>query len=89
MTVPDCMLEYETLASKAFGRPQIFTTVNFGLVERPKYKAKDLQKAFEDITERRSTRTGQRITLSSKRGLCKTLVPFSFSYTRHGVITLS
>lgn len=89
MTVPDCMLEYKTLASKVFGRPQIFTKIHFGLRDRPKYKAENLRKAFEDITERRSTRTDQKITLSSKRGLCKTLVPFSFSYNRHGTITLS
>lgn len=84
MTVPDCMLEYETLASKVFSRPQILTTLNFGLVDRTKYKAKDLQKVFEDVTERRSEQTDQiRITFPTKRGLCQTLVPFSFPLIKH------
>lgn len=86
MTVPDCMLEYETLAAKVFGRPRLFTALRFGLVDRTKYKATDLKKVFEDVTERRSEQTSKdqrRITFPSKRGLCKTLVPFPFSYIRH------
>lgn len=84
MTVPDCMLEYETLASKVFGKPQIFTTLNIGLVDRTRYKAKDLQKVFENVTKRRSEVTDQRkIIFPSKRGLCKTWVHFSFSLTKH------
>lgn len=73
MTVPDCMLEYETVAAKVFGRPRFFTTLRFGLVDRTKYKATTLKKVFEDVTERRSESKGQRrITFPSKRGLCKT-----------------
>lgn len=86
MTVPDCMLEYETLAAKVFGRPRFVTTLNFGLVDRTKYKAIRLKKVFEDATERRSEQISKgqrRITFPSKRGLCKTLVSFPFSFTKH------
>lgn len=81
MTVPDCMLEYETLAAKVFGRPRIFIALRFGLVDRTKYKAADLKKVFENVTERRSepTSSGQRrIPFPSKRGLCKTSVSSRF-----------
>lgn len=81
MTVPDCMLEYETLGAKAFGRPRIFNTLRFGLVDRTKYKADDLKKVFENVAERRSEQTSsdqRRIPFPSKRGLCKTSVSSRF-----------
>lgn len=84
MTVPDCMLEYESLAAEVFGRPRFFTTLRFGVVDRTKYEAAKLKKVFVDVTERRrETIQGQRrIAFPSKRGLCKTLVSFSSPCTK-------
>ena len=81
MTVPDCMLEYETLAAKVFGKPRFFISLNFGVIDRTKYNTAKLNKVFEDVTERRSEQIGEdqsRITFRSKRGLCKTSVSFHF-----------
>lgn len=78
MTVPDCMLEYQSLATKVFGRPRFFTALRFGVVDRTKYGAANLKKFFEEFAERRSEQKVQgqrrRIAFRSKRGLCKTLV---------------
>lgn len=75
MTVPDCMLEYESLAAEVFGRPRFFRALRFGVVDRTKYEAAKLKKVFEEVTERRREQTIQgqrRIAFPSKRGLCKT-----------------
>lgn len=81
MTVPDCIVEYEKLGEKVFGRPRHLITLNLGLIDRTKYDAEDLTKVFQDVAKRRSeqgNRNQRRITFPSKRGLCKTLVSFPF-----------
>lgn len=77
MTVLDCIHEYKSLGEEVFGKSRIFSSLRFVMENRPKYKAANLKKVFEDVTERRSEQTSEiprRITFPSKRGLCKTLV---------------
>ena len=80
MTVLDCLHEYKTLGGEIFGKPRIFTQLNFYIPERTKYKGAKLKKIFEDVTARRSEqvrKTDSRITFPSRRGLCRTLVRLS------------
>lgn len=75
MTVPDCLHEYENLGREIFGKPRIFTQLNFFLPHRTKYKGETLQRVVEDVTARRSELlydTLRRVTFPSKRGLCRT-----------------
>ena len=88
MTVPDCMTEYENLGDKVYSKPRFFNTLRFGPIDRSKYNAVNLKEFFEDVTRRRSEKisNGKRITFPSQRGLCKTLVSLSFSYTNLNTI---
>ena len=54
MTVPDCIYEYRVLGQEVFGNPRFFTTINFGMGNRYKYKAAGLEKVFKEVTKRRS-----------------------------------
>lgn len=80
MTVPDCISEYDNLGEEVFGKPRMLYTLRYGLGNRTKYKAANLEKVFKDVAERRSEQLSQahsRITFPSARGLCRTLVSFS------------
>lgn len=75
MTVPDCIEEYKSLGEEVFGKPRFFSTLNFGLGNRTKYKASILQRVFEGVTARRNEflkDPDRYITFPSGRGLCKT-----------------
>lgn len=77
MTVPDCISEYENLGEEVFGKPRMLYTLRYGLGNRTKYKAANLEKVFREVAERRSEQLCQphsKITFPSERGLCKTLV---------------
>lgn len=76
MTVPDCIAEYKTLGQEVFGKPRMVFTLRYGVGDRFKYNAANLEKVFRSVAERRSERMGKnpsgRITLPSGRGLCTT-----------------
>ena len=75
MTVPDCISEYETLGQEVFGKPRFFTTLRFGVGNKTKYRANELKKVFENVTERRSEQSSHgRVKFPSERGLCRTSV---------------
>lgn len=77
MTVSDCMIEYRYLAHQMFSKPRILSTLRFGVGNRYKYDADRLEKAFKEVTNRRSEQLQQgeefrKITFPSGKGLCKT-----------------
>ena len=75
MTVQDCIEEYKTLGEDVFGNPRFFCTLNFGLGDRPRYKASRLEKVFKEVSARRNEylpEPERSITFPSGRGLCKT-----------------
>ncbi len=53
MTVEDCLKEYETMAGTIFENPRMFHKMNT-LVGRNKYSTKYLQKAINEVIERRA-----------------------------------
>ena len=52
MTVSDCIDEYKSLCDDVFGRRRFFSTLRFGLGNRPKYEAARLEKTFKGIIAR-------------------------------------
>ena len=55
MTVADCLQEYQHLAGKGFGSPNIFCEMNIPLplVSRTKYSPKGLEAVLSDVIARR------------------------------------
>lgn len=76
MTVPDSIYEYKSLGQEVFGKPRFFTSINFGISNRHKYRAANLTKVFKEVTKRRDEKTdGEvygKITFPSRTGLCTT-----------------
>ena len=76
MTVPDCIYEYESLGHRVFGKPRVFTKMNFAVSNRYKYKAERLEKVIKEVTKRRNkqsdSETFAQITFPSEKGLCTT-----------------
>jgi hypothetical protein len=54
MSVADCMYEYENLGGRVFGRPNLLHTQRLLVTNIPKYNAKELERVFRDVTERRA-----------------------------------
>ncbi|KAF1977176.1 FabD/lysophospholipase-like protein [Bimuria novae-zelandiae CBS 107.79] len=56
MTVMDCLNEYERMSNRIFGRPRWFSQRNLMIPWWTKYSAAAMEKAFEEVTIRRSSR---------------------------------
>ena len=72
MPISDCIDEYKSLCKNVFGRPRFFSTLRFGLGDRPKYDAARLEKTFKDVIAKHNEYPGNNIRFPSGRLLCKT-----------------
>ncbi|KAF1930023.1 FabD/lysophospholipase-like protein [Didymella exigua CBS 183.55] len=79
MTVEDCLDEYKTMSDRIFGKPRWISQRNMGM-PWPKYSSRSMEKAFQDVSLRRSdsTTTGKHHstmpTFPSTEGICQTFV---------------
>ena len=78
MTVPDCIAEYQNLASTIFGKPRLVCALRVGVLPVNKYNTERLEKVFREVQQRRSEQQqedGHRTTeFACSKDVCKTYV---------------
>jgi hypothetical protein len=74
MTARDCLHEYEQVSHQIFGQPRLVSQLNVGIVPWSKYDAKNMERAVQEVTSRRSenVETLNPVTFPTKAGVCNT-----------------